>query len=105
MNARTRHAAELAARLQRLTDGAYYPLHRRRPSDVAQDVDKLIWLSASLKRVAEKGGPGVITRHERRLSQVITDTLKPYGLTWTHVTEPGISPVHIMFESHKGFAV
>lgn len=99
MSERTRHAAEL----------------------VAQDVDKLLRLSASLRGIknpvcpqchgdwrypeqfgegqscTDCNGSGDDTRREKRLIQAVTDTLKPYGLTWQFESSRDGRRVGILF--------
>lgn len=42
-------------------------------------------------------GTGHDTRREKRLCVQVTETLKPYGLTWKHNTDPRGAAVGILF--------
>ena len=125
MSERTRHAAELAARLWIAAEETHGKPNFPNFGRLAQDVDKLLRLSASLRGIGERkrngtmpkcpnckgftdqpggwhcvecDGTGEDTRREKRLIQAITDTLNPYGLTWKH--GPG---VHILFVDVSGY--
>jgi hypothetical protein len=67
----------------------------------------------SFYHCVECGGTGntrdrAIVRREWGLTQAITDTLKPYGLTWQHETEGGAVRIHFADAVHangKGWEV
>jgi len=45
----------------------------------------------------EGGGNAAVAKRERRLVKAVTETLAPYGLKWTHNTDPRGAAVGILF--------